>query len=91
MMIMSIVAIVTSTDAILEKSHTTWFNDRSINLWKIKTFLGKGFKRKKKKNWNWQTLSQSPKSKSRLTTGFSLKSDFPTPHPAARESFKEAR
>ena len=41
------------------------------------------------------------KSKSRLTTGFSLKSDFPTtqhtqtpashPPPATRESFKEAR
>ena len=33
----------------------------------------------------WQTLSHSPKSKSksRLTTGFSLKLDFPTRHPAS--------
>ena len=33
----------------------------------------------------WQTLSRSPKSKSksRLTTGFSLKSDFPTTQPAS--------
>ena len=43
----------------------------------------------------WQTLSRSPKSKSksRLMTGFSLKSDFPTTpiQPPTRESFKEAR
>ena len=47
----------------------------------------------------WQTPSRSPKSKSksRLMTGFSLKSDFPTTQPATpsqpatRKSFKEAR
>ena len=49
----------------------------------------------------WQTLSRGPKSKSKsgLTTGFSLKSDFPTSQPPTqpasqpptRESFKEAR
>ena len=39
----------------------------------------------------WQTLSRSPKSKfkSRLTTGFSLKSDFPTSHPAGKVSKKQ--
>ena len=30
----------------------------------------------------WQTLSWSPKPKSRLMAGFSLKSNFPTGHPA---------
>ena len=34
---------------------------------------------------NWQTLSQSPQSKSRLTTGFSLKSVFPTPIPTPNQ------
>ena len=37
----------------------------------------------------WQTLSRSPKSKSRLTTGFSLKSDFPTPSHTGKVSKKQ--
>ena len=41
---------------------------------------------KEQNEGNWQTLSQSEMSKfkSRLKTGFSLKSDFPT----SQESFK---
>ena len=39
----------------------------------------------------YRSPKSKSKSKSRLTTGFSLKSDFPTTHPATRESFKEAR